>query len=391
MDNVLSGAVRGNAVQAGSIGTANFYGAQGPGRDAGPPHQLPPDVPTFINRDAEFAAAGTHLRTACGPGTTPVAVIRGGPGVGKTAFATRWAHSVSAHYEHGQLFLRFDADRRTPTDMVEGLLREALRALHATPELIPPKLADLVSLYRTVTAPLKLVIVIDDAHLDAEIKPLIPASPGSVVLVTSRHWMGELAADGAEVITLEPLGLAAAVELLGSIIGRERVAREPAEAARLAELCGRLPVAIRPVASRIAAKRDRPLSRFVAALEDPNTRLDRIDTGSAPYMTRAFNEAVQGFDGKVRRTYALLGDLGCPEDLGHWSSDRLMPRLRGSSGQGWSREGQRAPLVLAGVQGRGRARGARRAAAGLAGLGGDRGGRGYAAPLGAVGAAPQGG
>ena len=323
--NVQSGTVHGNAIQAGSIATLNIYGAPSPVAPDAPPRQLPPSVRTFVNQTAALATADTHLRAVGGPGGTPVVLITGGPGVGKTALATRCAHAMSEHYEHGQLFLRFDADRRTPTDTVEGLLREALHALHVAPELYPPRLADLVSLYRSVTAPLKLLIVLDDAGLDAEVKPLIPASPGSAVLVTSQHWLGELAADGAEVITLTPLELEAAVELLGSIAGRERVQREPAEAERLVELCGRLPVAIRAVASRIAAKRDRPLSRFVAALEDPSARLGWLDAGNTRKMAHVFNEAVQGFDGVLRRGYALLGEHpGASFD--QWSAAALLDR-----------------------------------------------------------------
>lgn len=305
--NVLSGTVHGNAIQAGQITTVNLYAAPDTA-DPVRPRQLPADVRTFVNQSAALAATDAHLRTAPRPGSTPVAVITGGPGVGKTALATRWAHGASEHYVHGQLFLRFDAQERTPSDMIEGLLRQALRALHVADELHPSKTADLVALYRTVTAPLSLLIVLDDAGLDAEVKPLIPASPASAVVVTSQHRLGELEADGAEIITLAPLETAAAVRLLGSIAGPGRVEREPEQAVRLVELCGRLPVAIRVLAARIAATRERPLARFVDALEDPRTRLTRLSPGGPRSMAHVFDEAVRGFDARLRRAYALLAE-----------------------------------------------------------------------------------
>jgi tetratricopeptide (TPR) repeat protein len=325
--NVLSGQAYGDVVQAGSITTLNMYSAPIPVIDKTPPCQLEPDVPTFVNQTSPLAAANSHLRGVARPGVTPVAVIMGGPGIGKTALATHWAHSVRADYPDGQLFLRFDADQRTPTDMVEGLVREALRSLHVASELLPARLSDLLALYRSVTEPLRLVIILDAASKDAEVKPLIPASPGSVVLVTTRHWLGELVADTAEPITLSPLEPGAAVQLLGLIAGSKRVEQEPTQATRLAELCGGLPVALRVAASRIAARRGRPLSDFVAALEDPDTRLGWLDAGSAHGMTHVFNEVARDFDSELRRAYALLGTHpGTSFD--EWSAAALLDRSR---------------------------------------------------------------
>lgn len=323
-ENVQSGTVHGYSIQSGDITTLNIYGGPDtPAPAAAPsPQQLPADVATFVNRAPAIAAAAARLRTEPRPGITPVAVITGGPGVGKTALATRCAHSLSEHYRHGQLFLRFDPDGRSPSDMVEGLLRAALRALDVAPELHPPKLSDLAALYRSVLAPLSVLIVIDGATVDAEVKPLIPASPTSAVVITSRHRLGEIEAD-AEVIALEPLAPDAALTLLGAIAGPDRVAREPEAAARLVELCGRLPIAVRLLGRRIAVAADRPLARFVATLEDPRTRLGRLGRADGPPVAHIFDEAVRGLDPEPRRAYALLA-LHPGASFDRWSAAALL-------------------------------------------------------------------
>src|SRR5207247_2962886 len=129
-------------------------------------------------------------------------------------------------------------------------------------------------LYRSLLADRRMLVLLDNAVNVAQVRPLLPAGAGNVVLITSRSRLAGLAA--AEVVNLDVLPPGPAVELLGKIAGRDRIARDPAAAAKLSALCEYLPLALRIVGARLAAKPHWPLQRLAGRIAVDERRLDEL-------------------------------------------------------------------------------------------------------------------
>ncbi|MFD2357448.1 BTAD domain-containing putative transcriptional regulator [Nonomuraea ferruginea] len=212
------------------------------------PHQLPPDVPDFIGREAELAALA---------GPFPLATISGPPGVGKSALAVRAALALRTRFPAGQLYL--DLDGREPGD----LLAEALRALGV--ESPPPTVRERSALLRSLLAERPMLLLLGDALDAAQVRPLLPGNDSSVI-VTSRRRITEL--PGALHVDLAELPQEEALLLLGRIAGADRVARERADALAIADACARLPLALRSAGSRLAGRPGWSLAVLRQRLQD---------------------------------------------------------------------------------------------------------------------------
>ena len=162
----------------------------------GTPRELPPDVYGFTGRDEEMAALD-----AAGP----VVAVSGTGGVGKTALAVHWAHRVADRFPDGQLYtdLRgYDQERPVqPADALAGFLR----ALGVPSDRLPLDLDDRTTLYRSLLAGRRLLVVLDNAHSAEQVGPLLPGTPSCVAVVTSRDSLAELVAGGAGRIDLDLL------------------------------------------------------------------------------------------------------------------------------------------------------------------------------------------
>jgi hypothetical protein len=125
-----------------------------------------------------------------------------------------------------------------------------------------------------------MLIVLDNARDEQQVRPLLPASRGSLVLVTSRSELSGLgAADGARPLTLDVLSRGEAVQLLTARLGTACAAAEPAAVDRIASLCACLPLALAVAAARAAARPGFPLAALAAELADSAGRLDALDAG----------------------------------------------------------------------------------------------------------------
>ncbi|MGY0233590.1 BTAD domain-containing putative transcriptional regulator [Longispora urticae] len=228
------------------------------------PAQLPPDVPDFVGRAAETARLDELFD---GAGAVVISTIEGAGGVGKTALALHWAHRVRDLYPDGQLYVNLHGYSATdpvrPLDAVTGFLR----ALGVPGTEIPLDLAEAAALYRTLLADRRVLVILDNASGPDQVRPLLPGSRGSRVVVTSRDRLaGLVARDGARLLELGVLPRDRAVELLTRILGRRRTEAEPEAVADLAELCGDLPLALRIAAAHLVSQPRRDVAGYNAEL-----------------------------------------------------------------------------------------------------------------------------
>ncbi len=270
-----------------------------------------------LHRDASLAAAGElavlsalverDLRETSG---VVIAALTGMAGIGKTALAVYWAHQVADRFPDGQLFVNLRGSGPsgtpvTPTDAVRGFLT----ALGVPPARIPPDTDGQAALYRSLLAGRRMLIVLDNAQDAEQVRPLLPGSPGCLVLVTSRNRLtGLAAAEGAHLITPGVLTEAESHDLLALNLGAERAMAEPVAVSELIALCGGLPLALCDVAARAVARPGLPLAPLAAEMRDARRRLDVLETGeSATSVRMVFSWSRAKLGDSASRMFRLLG------------------------------------------------------------------------------------
>ncbi|HVV10790.1 NB-ARC domain-containing protein [Amycolatopsis sp.] len=294
--NRVDGRVTGSVVQAGAVHGDVHVHVGGP--EPPVPRQLPPPPHRFVNRGAELSTLD-----ACRSG---VVVLRGQGGVGKTALALYWLNTVVERFTDGQLYADLSLSTGEPV-APEVILGRFLRALGVPPRQVPEELAERTTLYRTLTAGKALAVLLDDVVSAAQARVLLPASPRSVTVVTSRHSLVGLAASGAHTVIVEPLDAPAALELLSDRIGQGRVEAERLPAEELAEFCAGLPIALCVAAARAAARPKRSLARIVSELADERARLDALSAEGDLSVRSTLDVAYTGLSDELRRVYRAVG------------------------------------------------------------------------------------
>jgi tetratricopeptide (TPR) repeat protein/transcriptional regulator with XRE-family HTH domain len=274
------------------------------------PRQLPPSVRHFVGRRAELESlAGLLSQADRVTGAVVISAIGGTAGVGKTALAVHWAHQVAGRFPDGQLYVNlrgYDPGQPvTATDALAGLLR----SLGVPGQAVPDGVEDRAGLYRSRLAGRRALVLLDNASDGEQVRPLLPAGPGCLVLVTSRNQLGGLgAAEGARLISLDALTHAEAVQLLAARLGHARAAAEPAAVDQIARLCACLPLALAVAAARAAARLGFPLAALAAELADSADRLDALDAGDPGSSVRAvFSWSTRQLAGEAARMFRLLG------------------------------------------------------------------------------------
>jgi DNA-binding SARP family transcriptional activator/tetratricopeptide (TPR) repeat protein len=276
------------------------------------PRELPPAVADFTGRAAELAALTRVLDEAGAgaAGTVVISAVGGTAGVGKTALALHWAHQVAHRFPDGQLYanLRGFDPSGIPAEPAETI-RRILDALGVPPGRIPPGPLAQASLYRSLLADRQMLVVLDNARDEQQIRALLPASAGSLVLVTSRCQLGGLAAaDGARLLNLDVLSHAEAVQMLATRLGPARAAAEPEALGEITRLCACLPLALAIAAARAAAHPGFTLAALVDELRDTAGRLDTLDAGDPGSSLRAvLSWSTRQLSGEAARMFGLLG------------------------------------------------------------------------------------
>ena len=263
--------------------------------------QLPATLPDFTGRAVAIEAVAQGLRSS-GPSIT---VVTGPPGVGKTALAVKAAHLSCAEFPDGQLYVAAGGttDQRYPAE----LLAELLRSLGVQQSRIPSDLAERAALYRSVLAGRRMLVLVDDAVSAAQVRPLLPGTAGSALLVTSNSRLLDL--EGAHCVTITGLEIDESVSLLGRIAGPKRVAAEPDAAAAIAAACGGLPLALRIAGSRLAESSVLQLSDLAAAGADGERLLTELEIGDLS-VGRRLDTSWLALDVYSRQILRALADLG---------------------------------------------------------------------------------
>ena len=275
-----------------------------------PVRQLPPAIRQFVGRTQELAALSELTDQAVAGDATVICVVGGTAGVGKTALVAHWAHRAASRFPDGQLYLNlrgFDPSGTpvTPADALRGFLD----ALGVAPEQIFPSLEARASQYRSLLADQRMLVVLDNARDAGQVRPLLPASPGCLVLVTSRDQLiGLVAAEGAVPVTLNVLPPGQARQMLLSRLGPARVTAEPDAVTRLAEICARLPLALSVITARASLRPAASLATLTTELENARSCLDGLDAGDGLTSVRlAISWSYRQLGERAARTFRLLG------------------------------------------------------------------------------------
>jgi DNA-binding SARP family transcriptional activator/tetratricopeptide (TPR) repeat protein len=276
------------------------------------PRELPAPVRHFTGRAAELAALSGLLDQEAGedaPPTVVISAIGGTAGVGKTALAIQWAHQVADRFPDGQLYVNLRGYDPGPPVSAADALAGFLRALGVAGPDIPAGEDERAARYRSLLAGRRVLVVLDNAGEVEQVRPLLPGSPGCVVVVTSRDALaGLVARDGAARLDLDLLPQDDAIGLLRALIGG-RVDAGPESAAALAARCCRLPLALRVAAELAAARPGVPLAELAGELADHQRRLDVLAAGGdARTAVRAvFSWSYRHLDPAAARTFRLVG------------------------------------------------------------------------------------
>ncbi|MFI5671405.1 AfsR/SARP family transcriptional regulator [Streptomyces sp. NPDC051704] len=272
-----------------------------PPRPRRPVNELPGVTGVLIGRERERALLAAPFPS----GSVGVATVDGIAGIGKTALVVRAAQELRAHHPDGCLFvdLRAHSPGRQKLSP-QRVLRRLLRSIGAADSEVPADLDELTTVWRAVTESLRLLLVLDDAVGSAQIRPLLPAGPGSTVIVASRQRLAGLDADRR--ITLEPLETGEARTLLGQLVGEERTAGEETAARELARLCGGLPLALRIAGTRLQTRPVWTLAHLVDRMADDDHRLGELRAGDRS-LEAAFRLSYDQLAPAQQRAFRILG------------------------------------------------------------------------------------
>lgn len=300
------------AVPHGEPSTPRTPSAGSPPR----PAQLPAPPAGFVGRAEHVAEIRSELESE--RSRTALAVISGMPGVGKTGLALHVAEQLRHAFPDGQLYLNLHGATPgvAPLEPADALA-VLLRGLGVDARRIPSDTAAASALLRSVLAPTRTLLVLDDAASVSQVRPLLPAGAGCAVLLTGRQPLATL--EAATHIRLEPLSPQDGALLLERASGRSWAAADAGPVARLVDLCGHLPLALRVSAARLRSRRTLPVEKLVERLARQEERLDHLELEdlSVRRSLMAAHEALLGSgeprDGDAAAALVLIGALDLPE------------------------------------------------------------------------------
>ncbi|MEV0155145.1 BTAD domain-containing putative transcriptional regulator [Micromonospora sp. NPDC050686] len=333
---ILSGALRAVTPSRppGRSTPAVDHAPAGSTHTGGGPAQLPADPADFTGRSREVAALTAALSPVPPAGSVPVQLILGPGGVGKSVLAAHVAHQVATEYPDGQLYadLRGTADQPAAAHEILGRFLRALD--QASTVRLPSSGVERAERYRTLLAGRRVLVVLDNARDERQIRPLLPGSATCGVLVTSRRRLAGLA--GSRTVELEVMPPQQAETLLSAVIGSDRATAEPDAVHRVVQFCGGLPLAVRVAGARLANRRSWPVHLLADRLADERHRLDELSAGDQD-VRMCIATSYQQLDPSARVALRVCGMLGMNDfpswilaaalDLPPTEAERVLERL----------------------------------------------------------------
>ncbi|MFJ7068033.1 AfsR/SARP family transcriptional regulator [Streptomyces sp. NPDC101115] len=296
------------------------------------PAQLPPDAADFTGRTAPVRVLHEALGAPSAQALV-IATVVGMGGVGKTALALHVAHRVRESYPDGQLYVDLRGSDPVPADP-EAVLSGFLVALGVSGDAVPDGLDARSALFRSVVDGRRLLLVLDNAKDAAQIRPLLPGSVGCAVLTTGRTRPAGLPATVQ--VDLDVFQPSEALALLGRTIGEERLAAEREAALDLVVACGYLPLAVRIVAARLAARPGWTVETLSRRLHVERRRIDELRIGDLA-VAAAFELSYRQLTEDQARAFRLVAsvdgpDIGLPAaaallDLDEYDAEDLLEAL----------------------------------------------------------------
>ncbi len=300
----------------------------GPAR-APMPRQLPAPPQSFTGRAQELAQLDAIAATADNqPVVVVVAAISGSAGVGKSALVIHAANRLAKHFPDGQLYINLQGATAgmAPLEPLEVLGR-FLRALGVSGDQVPDGVDEATARFRSELADQRLLVVLDNAADTDQVLPLLPGQSGCAALITSRRVLAGL--DTASHLHLDVLAAAEAIELLGRLAGKDRIAAEPEATSEVAQRCGWLPLALRIAGARLAARPGWPVRALAERLTDATRRLEELEASglavraSFEVSLHALQHSGDTGDQAAARAFGLLG-LSDGPDLSLTAAARLL-------------------------------------------------------------------
>jgi tetratricopeptide (TPR) repeat protein/transcriptional regulator with XRE-family HTH domain len=300
---LFEAAARGRESAAEALAAAQGAGAGG---SAAATRALPRDIASFTGRQDELRQlVAQWAGAAAGGGVVSIHAIGGMAGVGKTAFAVHAAHQLAGDFPDGQFFLPLHA--HTPGQQPVGPA-DALASLLLTAGVpasqIPPGVDARAGRWRDHVAGKKVLLMLDDAAGHDQVRPLLPGTPGSLVLITSRRRLAAL--EDAAVLSLDTLPPGEAAALLAQLAGRPDLGLPGGPSGQITRLCGYLPLAIGMLGRQLA---HHPAWTPAGLAGDLAAARDRLELMTAENLSvaAAFDLSYQDLTGAQRRLFCRLG------------------------------------------------------------------------------------
>jgi len=304
---------------------------------------LPRDIASFTGREVELtqlvaavdAGSASEAATLAAGGVVDVCAIGGMAGIGKTAFAIHVAHQLAGRYPDGQIFLSLHGHTpgQQPVSATEALA-SLLQTAGVAAQQVPSGLQERIRLWRDHLAGRRFLVVLDDALGHEQVRPLLPGTTGSLVLITSRRQLTAL--EDVKVISLDTPSAAEASQMLARLASRPDLDQDDPAVAEIIAMCGCLPLAIGMAASQL---RHHPVWTVADLAADLALSRDRFELFSAENLSvaAAFDLSYRDLDPEEQRLLRFVGLFPGDEidayaaaallDVDHGTARRLLESL----------------------------------------------------------------